>query len=742
MRKFPFCARPVTTLTEATAKNLHEQQQQLLKLNRQLAKLTHSTQYKDALHLFDKIRSLYYYLKPDHYTLSTTLTACANLCDTTFGNKLHAYAIKSSLKTYTHVANTLLSLYAKAKEIDSVKWVFGETENPDVYSYATLVSACAKLGHVDYACVLFDVMPQRDVVVWNALITGCMESGNEEIGLNYFRDMCRSGVRHDNYSLASVLSGCKLVMVNFGMQVHSLVIKSGSLVEPSVINALITMYFNCENVLDGYLVFEEAEDSVRDQITYNVMIDGLVSVGRIEEALIICRKMLGSCLRPNELTFVSLMSSCLHAEIGYQFHAQAIKMGFEASTSLSNATITMYSSCKDLHAARKVFERLERKDPVSWNTMISSYTQGNFGRLAILAYLEMRRTGTEPDEFTFGSLLASSELLETVEMIHALVFRNSLISNIQVSNALASAYSKHGNMEQSYQIFSDMSFRDLISWNSIISGFLLNGLPLLGLEKFSELQMSEFKSNEYTLNIILSICASIPALGQGKQVHGYIMRSGFSSEVSLGNGLITFYAKCGLIDWSSRVFTALAKKDTVSWNALISAYAQHGKGNEAIYQFEAMQHSSEVQPDDATFKIVLSACSHAGLIDDGIRIFNSMVDKYGVVPGVDHFSCIVDLLGRAGYFDEVERLMNSEHFEAHPNIYWSLLSACAAHGNLKLGKLISEFLLETEQDNPSVYVHLSNMYAAAGQWEEAANTRKLIDSTRTVKQPGYSWISS
>ncbi|XP_050204397.1 pentatricopeptide repeat-containing protein At3g49740 [Mercurialis annua] len=738
MRKVPLGAKLITTITETTAK----QQQQLIKLNCQLANLTRSHQFNNALHLFDKIRTHYHHLKPDHYTLSTTLTACANSRAAAFGGKLHSYSIKSGLKAYTHVANTLLSLYAKLQDIDSVQSVFDEIDYPSVYSYTTLLSACTKMDRVGYACKVFDEMAQRDLEVWNAMITGCMESGNEEIGISLFRDMCRLGVKHDNYSIASVLSGCELVSIDFGMQVHSLVVKTGSLVRPSVVNSLITMYFNRENVEEACLVFKEAEDSVRNQITYNVMIDGLIGVGSFDDALIMFRKMLRRCLRPTEFTLVSFMGSCLDADFGYQCHALAIKMGFEACTFIGNATVTMYSNLGELNAARVVFERLPKKDLVSWNTMISSYAQGNFSKWAILTFLEMRRTGTEPDDFTFGSLLASLELVEIVEMVHAVVVRNSLISNMQVSNALISAYSKNGNIEKAYQIFGDMSSRNIISWNSIISGFLLNELPLVGLEKFVELQLTKLRPNEYTISIVLSICAGISSLRQGKQVHGYIMRLEFTSEGSLGNILITMYAKCGLIDWSSRVFNSMTKRDVVTWNALISAYAQHGKGNEAVQCFEAMQRLSTVRPNDVTFTIILSACSHVGLVDDGVWIFNSMVDKYGIIPGIDHFSCIVDLLGRAGYFDEVERIMKSEHFEAHPKIYWSLLSACAAHGNLKLGRLVAEFLLQSEENRPSVYVVLSNMYAAAGQWEEVANIRHLIDNARAKKQPGYSWISS
>ena len=721
-----------------TTKNAAEQ---LIKINQLLAELTRSHHNSASVQLFVQIHSSNY-LKPDHFTLSSTLTACANLRNAASGNQLHAYSIQTGLKAYTHVGNTLLSFYAKSKDLVSVQRVFSEIENPDVYSWTTLLSACTKLGQIGYACHLFNQTPRMIPVVWNAMITGCAENKHTEIALNLFREMHQLGVRHDKYTFASVLSLCSLELLDFGREVHTLVIKTGFLVRASVINALLTMYFNSGKVADAYEVFEEAESTVHDDITFNVMIGGLASVGRDEEALIMFKEMQEACLRPTELTFVSVMSSCSSARVSHQVHAQAIKMGFEACTPVSNAAMTMYSSFGNLHAAHMVFDRLEEKDLISWNIIIMNYVQGNFYRLAILAFLQMQRAGIEPDEFTIGSLLASSESLEIVKMFQALVSKNGLNSKIEVSNALVSAFSKHGQIEQAYQVFNNMSSPNLISWNTIISGFLFNGFPLQGLEQFYELLMSTLKPNAYTLSIVLSICASISALRHGKQIHGYILRSGVFSVTSLGNALITMYAKCGDLDWSLRIFNVMNGRDIVSWNAMISAYAQHGKGKEAVHFFKAMQDSGGVKPDQATFTAVLSACSHAGLVDDGTRIINSMVNDYGFEPGADHLSCIVDLLGRAGYLEEAERLINSKHLKIVSSIWWTLFSACAAHGNLRLGRIVAGFLLEIEQNDPAVYVLLSNIYAAAGQWEEAANTRDLMQKTRVAKQPGCSWIGS
>ncbi|KAI8565701.1 hypothetical protein RHMOL_Rhmol03G0281600 [Rhododendron molle] len=465
-------------------------------------------------------------------------------------------------------------------------------------------------------------MPHRSVAVWNAIVTGCAENGYSDVALDMFRRMHLLGVKHDNYTFAGVLSLCSLELVDFGRQVN---------------------------------------EGLRDEITSNAMIGGLVSVGRDKEALIMFVEMQNICLRPIELTFVSVISSCSCARVGHQIHALAIMMGFEMYKSVSNATVTMYSSCGDLNAARMVFERLEGNDIVSWNAMITSYAKGNLGEQQLWPTLKCRGK-----ELNLMSLLlkvcASSESIEIVEMIQSLVIRNGLIFIIEV--------------------------------------------------------------------------------------HDYIIKQGLFSEALLVNALISMYAKSGVLDLCLRVFNSMSiineiiNEDIVSWNSLISACAQHGEGKTAVRCFEAMLDSGKVLPDRATFTSVLLACSHSGLVDDGTRIFNSMVRNYGFQPGVDHLSCVVDLLGRAGYLDEAKRLLNSKHIELDSNTWWTLFSSCAAHGNLRLGRTIAGFLLQKEQNNPAVYVQLSNIYANAEQWEEAANLREMMKSHGVIKQSGYSWVTS
>ncbi|KAK9117917.1 hypothetical protein Scep_016010 [Stephania cephalantha] len=715
---------------------------ELLKLNSLIAKLNSSNQFSRALQVFDEIHSSHH-LKPDHYTLATALTACANLHDVSTGAQLHSLVVRCGFKAYPHVCNSLLSLYSKSNQLTSVIRVFSEISSPDVYSWTTLLSAHVKCGRTDVAIQVFDRLPHKNIAMWNAVLTGCVENGSNEIAFNMFWRMHLSGVGHDHYSLASVLSlCCRPVMLDFGRLVHGLVVRTGFLSRVSVVNAILTMYFNCEMVPDSYELFEEAKANTCNQITYNAMIAGLVSCGKDLEALIVFIEMQEAYFTPTELTFVSVMSSCSSVKMlkfGQQVHSLAVKVGFEAYTSVSNATMTMYSNCEDLGSACLVFEMLQVKDLVSWNSIVAVYAQWNYSRSAVDVYLQMQIHGIAPDEFTVGSLLSCSEL-ETTKMIQALVTKTGLTSHAHVCNALLSSYSKYGVIVHARQVFVDMSCVNLISWNSLISACLFNGLTIEGLQLFSKMLISGFAPNEYTLSTVLSICAAIPALGSGKEVHGYILRIGFDSEVSLCNALITTYAKCGNLKYSSKVFDGMTRRDVVTWNSMIAAYSQHGEGKRAISCFKKMQELGVLKPDEATFTTVLSACSHAGLVDQGLEIFSSMVEDYGMEPRMDQYCCIIDLLGRAGRLTEAYRLINTMPFQADSSIWWVVLSACAAHGNVMLGTVAAKFLLDEEPNNSVIYVLLSNIYAAVGQWEDSASMRELMTKHGVMKQPGFSWI--
>ena len=137
---------------------------------------------------------------------------------------------------------------------------------------------------------------------------------------------------------------------------------------------------------------------------------------------------------------------------------------------------------------------------------------------------------------------------------------------------------------------------------------------------------------------------------------------------------------------------------------------------------------------------VLSACSHAGLVDEGRRLFLAMTQDYGIEPDVLHCNCMVDLLGRAGHLEEAKLFIDNMPVEPDGATWGALLGACRTYGNVEMGELAAKELLKLEPKDASAYVLLSNIYAAAGKWEEVSLVRTMMQERGIRKEPGRSWI--
>jgi pentatricopeptide repeat protein len=259
------------------------------------------------------------------------------------------------------------------------------------------------------------------------------------------------------------------------------------------------------------------------------------------------------------------------------------------------------------------------------------------------------------------------------------------------------------------------------------------------LKLFSQMQHTGMKPNNITYASILRACSSIAAMESGRQVHSSIVIDGFDSDAFVSCSLADMYVKCGSIEDAYDLFDKLPKGDVVSWNVMITGFAQHGYGKEALNFFEQMQREG-IEPNHITFVGILSACSHVGLADEGRRYFELMSTDYGIAPRMEHYACMVDLFGRAGRLEEAERFIVGMEFKPSGVVLRSLLGACRIHGDIEIGKRAAEWLHELEPQNDSAHVLLSNIYAAAGRWDEVKKVRNTMQDKGVKKEPGCSWV--
>ncbi|KAK9743445.1 hypothetical protein RND81_03G239800 [Saponaria officinalis] len=591
---------------------------------------------------------------------------------------------------------------------------------PDIVASTTMVSAYCNLGNLKESRRIFDEIPvhARDVVCYNSMITGYNHNGDGTGAIRLFWEMLHDSVRPDHFSYSGVLSALSLIAHDSRQcyQLHCGMVKSGMGHSTSVLNSLISLYVKC------------------------ACSASVVSSSLLGEA----RKLFDEMEKKDELTLTTM--------------------------------ITGYARNNDLVSARQVFDSATEKPVAVWNAMISGYVHHGLYLEAFELFRRMNVEGTLHDDYTYTNVLgacANSGLFRLGREIHARILRKEVKGKVRlsssVSNALVTLYYKCSKIHEARRIFEEMPVKDIISWNSILSGYATagqvldakdlfsrmpeknhltwaimiaayaqNGLGEEGVRLLNQMRHEGFQPCDYSYAGAATACSNLGALDQGRQLHSQVIRLGYESSISLGNALITMYGRCGTVEDAHLIFTTTPSVDSVSWNAMIAAFGHHGHGVQALELFEQMLEVG-ILPDRIAFLTILTACSHAGFVHQG-RSYFDLMQKYQIYPGEDHYARMIDLFCRAGKFSEAEELIDSMPFEPKAPILEAMLAGCRIHGNLDLGIKVAEKLLNLIPQNDGTYILLSNIYAAAGQWNDVARVRALMRDRGVKKEPACSWI--
>jgi len=300
---------------------------------------------------------------------------------------------------------------------------------------------------------------------------------------------------------------------------------------------------------------------------------------------------------------------------------------------------------------------------------------------------------------------------------------------------MLAGYAKAGKLELARGLFFEMPQRDAISWSTMIASLVSNGHFDDASSFFWDLLREGLKPNEVSLTGVLSACAQSGAFENGKILHGYIAKSGFTSMVAVTSALLDMYSRCESIQMARQVFVQeMRKRNIVSWTSMIAAFAMYGYGEEAIKLFHEVEEFG-TKPDGITFISVLYACSHAGLIEQGHDFFCRMEDTYRISPSIEHYGFMVDL-----YVEEAYEFTIQMPIKPNDIIWRMLLGACSIHGNVKLAELVKQRLSELDPNDSGDYVLLSTIYAVAGKWKDVAEVRQSMSTQSIKKDPGWSSI--
>ncbi|KAK9110073.1 hypothetical protein Sjap_018133 [Stephania japonica] len=402
--------------------------------------------------------------------------------------------------------------------------------------------------------------------------------------------------------------------------------------------------------------------------------------GALPKAALVFSRMRLAGAEPNRVTFLTLLSACadfpssLALDFGTSIHGYISKLGFRETDNvmLWTALVGVYSKCGRLPVARKVFDEMPVRNALSWNAMIDGCMRS-------------------------------------------------------------------GDVEAGVQLFDQMPERDKVSWTAMISGFVKRGRFEEALEYFRDMQLSGVEPDYVTMVAVLAACANLGALGLGMWVHCYVQWKGFVENVRVCNSLIDMYSRCGCVVFARQIFGNMNKRSLVSWNSMIVGFAINGYAEEALEDFHRMEMEG-FKPDGVSFTGALTACSHAGFVEKGIHLYKTMTRTYKVSPRIEHYGCIVDLLSRAGKLEDAFGVIKSMKMKPNEVVIGAFLAACRTSGDVELAEVLTKYLGEFVADSDSSRVLLSNIYAAAGRWDDVGRIRRGMKNLGVMKKPGFSSI--
>ncbi|CAK9179961.1 unnamed protein product [Ilex paraguariensis] len=585
---------------------------------------------------------------------------------------------------------------------------------------ARLVSIYAMFGILTDARDVFENTStgcNSNLLLWNSILRANVTYGEYEETLSLYRRMRNLGIWADGFTFPLVIRACAMLGDSkLCENVHCHVLQMGFQNHLHVVNELLVMYGKLGQMGEASKLFDRMV--VRSQISWNTMVSGFAINHDCHGAFDMFQKMEFEGCEPNPVTWTSLLSSHTRCGLHEETLQLYVVMRNKCIGATGEAVAVVISVCVNLGLFNK-------------GVAVHGYViRGGFQNYSIvknsLICLYGKRGAAKDAETLFSEMESK---------------------NLVTWNALISSYAESGLCDEAFAVFSQLQMLDgytvlrpsVVSWSAIIGAFASKGRFDESLELFRKMQVAGVTANSVTISSVLSICAELPALRLGQEIHAFVVRGLMDINVLVGNGLINMYTKCGSLKEGHLAFEKIDGRDLISWNTMIAGYGMHGLGENAVRTFDQMTEAG-YKPDGVTFVAVLSACSHVGLVTEGRKLFDQMTREFRIEPQVEHYACMVDLLGRAGFLQEASDIVKRMPMEPNDYVWGTLLNSCRMYKNTVVAEDTASQIFGLSSEMTGSYMLLSNLYAASGRWKDSARIR-LSAKTRGLKKiPGQSWI--
>ncbi|XP_016458965.2 putative pentatricopeptide repeat-containing protein At5g47460 [Nicotiana tabacum] len=254
---------------------------------------------------------------------------------------------------------------------------------------------------------------------------------------------------------------------------------------------------------------------------------------------------------------------------------------------------------------------------------ISNQSQtGLSSEIALFKDFQMLNSGSKPNAYSLVHLTRACTNLgwfSPGEQLHCCILKSGYDINVFVTTALVNFYVKSQLLNKAHQLFEEMTEPNVVSWNTLIFGYVRSGQFTAALNLFIQLERSELCSDSYSFTAALSACGPLGLRLVGRLLHAKIVKFGVECSIVVCNSLIDMYGKCGSTEESTNVFNSMMEKDTISWNSVIAANTRNNRLEQA---FDFLHQMPE--PDTVSYNEVISGMAQFGNIEDAVEMLSRM----------------------------------------------------------------------------------------------------------------------
>ncbi|KAL0557923.1 hypothetical protein IC582_006480 [Cucumis melo] len=571
---------------------------------------------------------------PDAFLFPKILQACGNCEDLETVKLIHSLGIRCGLSCYLRVSNSILTAFVKCGKLSLARKFFGNMDERDGVSWNAMIAGCCQKGKGDEARRLLDTMSNQgfkpglvtynimissysqlgncnlvidlkkkmesvglapDVYTWTSMISGFAQSSRISLALDFFQKMILAGIEPNTITIASATSACaSLKSLQKGLEIHCFAIKMGIAREILVGNSLIDMYSKCGKLEAARHVFDTILE--KDIYTWNSMIGGYCQAGYCGKAYELFMRLRESNVMPNVVTWNAMISGC-------------IQNG-------------------DEDQAMNLFQIMEKdggvkRNTASWNSLIAGYHHLGEKNKALAIFRQMQSLNFSPNSVTILSILpacANVMAEKKIKEIHGCVLRRNLESELAVANSLVDTYAKSGNIKYSRTIFDGMPSKDIITWNSIIAGYVLHGCSDSAFQLLDQMRKLEIRPNRGTLASIIHAYGIAGMVDKGRRVF-----SSITEEHQILPTLDHYLAMVDLYGRSGRLTDAIEfiedmpiEPDVSIWTSLLTACRFHGNSRLAV---QAAKRLHELEPDNhVIYRLLGQAYALYGKFEQTLKV--------------------------------------------------------------------------------------------------------------------------